>query len=65
MLVGFGINCDGLHAHFAACANDAKRDLAAISYENFVKQLLYLQNEQRLAIFNRMSVLYQNLHDLA
>src|SRR5579883_1503857 len=37
MAVSFGINGDGLHAHFATRTNNTKGDLAAIGYEDFIE----------------------------
>ena len=38
--VGFGINRQGLDSHFAAGADDAKRDFTAISDENLLNHVV-------------------------
>ncbi len=55
--IGRGVHRHGLDAQFAARAQDAKGDLAAIRDDDFFDHLELFDDEERLAELDRLTVL--------
>src|SRR5579871_978346 len=63
--VGFRVHRHRGYAHLLAGAVDAKSNLPAVGYEDFLKHRGLFDDDERFAEFNRLLIGHQDLSDLA